>query len=137
MTASHAALVSTNAPLALSLKAKSTPSTPTFALTAVLALMFAPLALSLRVNNHRGTLPNKLNSFKLLLPLPEVRQFFVSLCFASSDCTTVQMHAPPFRLSCKFSSNIPYAGILVPIFFLRMMLGISPVMHACCNARFR
>ena len=91
MTASHAALASTNAPLALSLKAKSTPSTPTFALTAVLALMFAPLALSLRVNNHRGTLPNKLNSLKLLPSLPEVRQFF---CFASSGGTDARSAIP-------------------------------------------
>ena len=76
MTASHAALASTNAPLAQSLKVKSILSTPTFALTAVLALMFAPLALSLRVNNHRGILPNKLNSLKLLQPLQRMWQFF-------------------------------------------------------------
>lgn len=92
MTASHAALASTNAPLALSLKAKSIPSTPTFALTAVLALMFAPLVLSLRVNNHRGILPNKLNSLKLLLPLLGVRQFFVSPC--SSDSTDARSAIP-------------------------------------------
>ena len=60
MTASHAAPASTNAPLVQSLKAKSTPSTPTYALTAALALTYAPLVLSLRANNCRLC---QLNSF--------------------------------------------------------------------------
>ncbi len=60
MTASHAALASTNVPLAQSLKAKSTLSTLTYALTAALALTFAPLALSLRANNSVGSCPHSL-----------------------------------------------------------------------------
>lgn len=49
--ASLAVLASMNALLALSLKAKSIQSTPTFALTVVLALMYAPRVLSLQANN--------------------------------------------------------------------------------------
>ena len=52
MIALPAALASTNVLLALSLKAQSILLTPVFALTAVLVLMFAPLALLLRANNH-------------------------------------------------------------------------------------
>jgi hypothetical protein len=64
-----------NAPLAPSLKAKSTQSTPTFALTAVLALMFAPRVQSLQVNNLACI--RTLNSTQLLLSgSPDCSSFF-------------------------------------------------------------
>ena len=48
---SLAVLVLTNAPLVQSLKVKSTLSTPSSALSVALALMFAPLRLSIREHN--------------------------------------------------------------------------------------
>ena len=66
-----------NAPLALSLKALSTLSTPAFVLTAALAQMFAPPALSLPANNRSQN--QKLNS-ETAHPLPAAKAvFFVCL----------------------------------------------------------
>lgn len=78
MTASHAALASMNAPLAQSLKAKSTQLIPTYVLIVALALTFAPLALSLRANKFIGLQPNKLNSLELPLPAGGSSSFCVS-----------------------------------------------------------
>lgn len=75
MTASHAVPASTNALLVLSLKAKSTLSTLTFVLIAALALMFAPLALSLRANNSSCN-TRQLNSLKSCMSCFSRQQLF-------------------------------------------------------------
>ena len=59
MTVLLAAPVLMNAPLAQFLKAQSILSIPAFVLTAALAPMFAPRALSLRANNPRKQITNK------------------------------------------------------------------------------
>lgn len=74
-TASHAVPASTNALLVLSLKAKSTLSTLTFVLIAALALMFAPLALSLRANNSSCD-TRQLNSLKSCMSCFSRQQLF-------------------------------------------------------------
>lgn len=74
-TASHAVPASTNALLVLSLKAKSTLSTLTFVLIAALALMFAPLALSLRANNSSCN-TRQLNSLKSCMSCFSRQQLF-------------------------------------------------------------
>ena len=63
-----------NAPLALSLKALSTLSTPAFVLIAALAQMFAPPALSLLANNRSQN--QKLNS-ETAHPLPAAKAVFL------------------------------------------------------------
>ena len=63
-----------NAPLALSLKALSTLSTPAYVLIAALAQMFAPPALSLPANNRSKN--QKLNS-ETAHPLPAAKAVFL------------------------------------------------------------
>ena len=77
-TASLAVLVSTNAPLVQSLRAKSILLTLTFVLTAALALMFALLVLSLRANNRRFN--RQLNSTGCLISVCKSRLGQLFLC---------------------------------------------------------